>query len=165
MINPPSTTMHTIAWRLQSIAAPSLTTASYAARAQVILFRSDFSGLQRGQREHLTETKVVLVPHKIKCLRITEVLCLCVCDEVLFSFFFHDGAQIVFVACFDKYIYGLIYHCRACFSGVSSVCQWSGCLSHNQALQHQWLRKCWSLHHWPCTGNAHLFFMLFKYRT
>lgn len=60
MINPPSTTMHTIAWRLQSIAAPSLTTASYAARAQVILLRPDFSGLRRGQWERLTETKVVL---------------------------------------------------------------------------------------------------------
>lgn len=37
MINLPSTTTHTTAWRLQSTAAPSSTTASYAARVQVIL--------------------------------------------------------------------------------------------------------------------------------
>lgn len=37
MTSPPSTTMHTTAWRSQSTAVPSSTTASYAARARVIL--------------------------------------------------------------------------------------------------------------------------------
>lgn len=44
----------------------------------------------------------------------------------------------------------------ALFSGLCCLCERSGCLSYNQALQHQWLWKCWTLHHWPCTGNLRL---------
>lgn len=62
--------------------------------------------------------------------------------------------------CFDLRVLANLY--SACFSGVSCLCQWPGCLSHNQALQYQWLWKCGSLHHRPCTGNAHASYKLIR---
>lgn len=61
--SPPSTTMHTIAWRSQSTAVPSSTTASYAARARVSVL-------------HRCSTSVPLNLHKGHICCVDLFLCL-----------------------------------------------------------------------------------------